>query len=106
MCRFAQLGLMRLLGNRTVMGGQALSGAAAWQLIEELMEDERVEFVEEPRDLDGIFGGQLRYPVPTVKLTGDAYMAAFAMALERKMVTFDRGFRQFAGLDVEVLGEV
>jgi hypothetical protein len=41
--------------------------------------------------------------VPTGKLIGDAYLAAFSIAGARRMVTLDRGFRQFKSLDVEVL---
>ena len=50
-----------------------------------------------------MLGELLRYPVPTPKLVGDAYLAAFAIAGGRKMVTADGGFRQFRGLDVELL---
>jgi predicted nucleic acid-binding protein len=33
----------------------------------------------------------------------DAYLAAFAITSDRKLVTFDRGFLEFPGLDVEIL---
>jgi predicted nucleic acid-binding protein len=32
------------------------------------------------------------------------YFAAFARAGGHRLLTFDRGFRQFDGLDVEILG--
>jgi predicted nucleic acid-binding protein len=34
----------------------------------------------------------------------DAYLAAFARAAGCTLVTLDAGFRQFAGLDLRVLG--
>src|SRR6266478_5435559 len=83
LCRFVQLGLIRLLGNRTVMGGDAVSAARAWSLIEELSEDERVEFVSEPPDIGTFLPSLLRYAVPTGKLVSNAYLAAFAMSSSR-----------------------
>jgi toxin-antitoxin system PIN domain toxin len=104
LCRFVQLGLIRLLANRSVMQGDAVSAAAAWSLIEELLEDERVEFVPEPPDIDGLLPALLRYKVPTGKLVSDAYLAAFAMSSSRRLVTLDAGYRQFKGLEIELLG--
>ncbi len=104
MCRLAQLGLIRLLGNHRVMGRDALSAVQAWELIAELLGDARVEFVAEPPDLDRVFPAILYYPVPTAKLVSDAYLAAFGLTASRRIVTFDRGFRQFRDLDLELLG--
>jgi predicted nucleic acid-binding protein len=38
-----------------------------------------------------------------VKLWADAYLAAFAMSAGHQLVTTDKGFKQFKGLDVLVL---
>jgi predicted nucleic acid-binding protein len=35
----------------------------------------------------------------------DAYLASFALAGGYRMVTTDAAFKQFAGLDVELIGE-
>lgn len=102
-CRHVQLGLLRLLGNRHVMREYALAAPAAWRLIEELLEDDRISFVPEPEHLDPVLSGLLNLPVPAEKLISDAYLAAFAVASSRRMVTFDAGFRQFKGLEVEIL---
>jgi hypothetical protein len=104
LCRFVQLGLIRLLGNRSVMGADAISAAAAWGLIQELLEDERIELVDEPPDFNNFFPALLSYPVPTGKLVSDAYLAAFANSASLRLVTLDAGFRQFRGLDLKVLG--
>jgi toxin-antitoxin system PIN domain toxin len=104
LCRLVQLGLMRLLANRTVMGDHAVSAAAAWTLIQELLEDERLEFTPEPADLDSILPGLLQYPTPTGKLIADAYLAAFAIASSRRLVTLDQGFRQFRAVEIDLLG--
>lgn len=105
LCRHVQLAVIRLLGNRHIMGGLAMPAGAAWRLVEELIQDERINFIQEPESLDSVFPGLLNMPVPASKLISDAYLAAFAISASRRMVTFDSGFRQFKGLDVETLGD-
>jgi len=103
-CRIVQLAVIRLLGNTSVMGGDAIPAAEAWKVLGQLMEDERVEFLQEPQGINTALPDLFRYPVPTSKLVGDAYLGAFAIAANRTMVSTDRGFAQFRGLDVEILG--
>ncbi len=103
LCRLVQLGLMRLLANRTIMGDHAIPAAEAWTLIEALLEDERVDFVPEPPELSSILPALLRYPIPTGKLVADAYLAAFAIGSSRRLVTLDRGFKQFRAVDTDLL---
>ncbi len=105
LCRHVQLGLIRLLGNRHVMREFVLPAATAWRLLEELLEDDRISFVREPEHLDPVMSGLCNLPVPAEKLVSDAYLAAFAIASSRRMVTFDSGFRQFKGLEVEILAK-
>jgi toxin-antitoxin system PIN domain toxin len=103
LCRFVQLALIRLLGNRKIMGKHALSAVAAWSVLSELLEDERVEFVAEPAGLDAALVKLLRYPVPTPKLVGDSYLAAFSIAGQLRLATVDQGFREFRGVDLWLL---
>ncbi len=135
LCRMVQLSLVRLLGNRSVMGQYAVPAVKAWGTIQELLEDEGVEFVAESEGLDYAFplllrntpafrsaaatrarvprllvsppatGGLLKYPMPTAKLVADAYIAAFAISARRRLVTLDAGFRQFSRLDFRILGQ-
>jgi toxin-antitoxin system PIN domain toxin len=98
LCRFVQLATIRLLGNASIMADHAIPAAAAWNLLEELLADERLDFAGEPLLLDSVLPTLLKHPV------GNAYLAAFAMASSRRLVTLDGGFRQFRGLDVELLG--
>lgn len=85
------------------MGEDVLSATDAWSTLAELMEDERVEFVREPVGIDSLLPTFFRYRVPANKLVGDAYLAAFAVSSARTFVTMDSGFRQFRGLQVELL---
>jgi toxin-antitoxin system PIN domain toxin len=103
LCRFTQLALLRLLGNRTIMGDYVISAGTAWDLIAELMEDERMEFGAEPALLDTILPKLFRYPTPTNKLVGDAYLAAFSLAGKMRLTTIDQGFGQFRDLDLQLL---
>lgn len=103
LCRLAHLAVVRLLGNPSIMGAHAMTAYAAWKLVEELAEDERIDFAPEPELLGRHLPGLLRYGVPTNKLVNDAYLAAFALAGQMRMATFDQGFRQFPELDLILL---
>jgi predicted nucleic acid-binding protein len=103
LCRIVQLSLIRLLGNRTVMGDKVRSASNARRLIEELLRDERMNFIGEPSQIDSVFPAMLRYSIPTNKLVADAWLAAFAIASSSRLVTLDAGFRQFKGLDLLLL---
>ena len=103
LCRAVQLALIRLMGNRTIMGKYVLSASAAWQVIDEFLRDERVRFVAEPIQIDAVFPVMLRYSIPTNKLVADPWLAAFAIASSSRLVTLDAGFRQFKGLDLLLL---
>ena len=105
LCRFVQLAALRLLCNRAVMGDRAISGSAAVGIVSELLEDERVNFMHEPKGLDQVLPGLFRHAAPTSQLAADVYLAAFAISGEMRLVTIDRGFRQFRGLDLVLLEE-
>jgi toxin-antitoxin system PIN domain toxin len=103
LCRFVQLALVRLLGNRTIMRKYALSASAALDLILELLEDERIEFAAEPALLDAVFPKLLKYAAPTNKLVGDVYLAAFSIAGRMRLAAVDQGFKQFRDVDLHLL---
>lgn len=103
LCRHVQLAIIRLLGNRNLLQEHAVPALAAWNITQELALDERIHFGEEPQGFETVFPTMLRYPTPAPKLVGDAYLAAFAIAGGLGIVTFDRGFQQFPGLDVTLL---
>jgi toxin-antitoxin system PIN domain toxin len=102
LCRTVQLGVIRLLSNQRIMQQQVLSARAAWDILAELQFDERIEFWPEPKGLDEVLPTLLRYHAPTHALVTDAYLAAFAISRQSALVTFDRGFQQFNGLNVEI----
>lgn len=103
LCRMVQLAVVRLLGNAVIMGEYAMPARAAWELVDELLQDERLDFLAEPRETGSILPTLLNHPVPASKLVGDAYLAAFSMAAPCRLVTLDRGFRQFRGLELHLI---
>ncbi len=104
-CRVSQLGLLRILTTKAAMGDAVLTMEAAWQTYELLMQDERFIFLPEPAwstmnvGLKQLTTTQQASP----KVWQDAYLAAFALECNLKLVTFDRGFQKFAHLKLELL---
>jgi len=92
-CRFTQLGLLRLLTAPAVMSDEVMTQPQAWAIYDHWLSDPRVEFVEEPSDLDTRFRSLTRLRQPATKDWADSYLAAFAMAGRLTLVTFDRGLR-------------
>lgn len=102
-CRLVQLGLVRLLSNAAVMGSDVVPTAAAWALSEELLRDARLVFENEPPGLDSVMPSLFRHRTPTKNLVNDVYLAAFAIAGSMRMATRDVGFRQFRGLELQIV---
>jgi toxin-antitoxin system PIN domain toxin len=92
-CRFTQLGLLRLLTADAVMGAEVMSQRQAWTVYDHWLQDERVEFLDEPSGLDGRFRALTRSRQAAPKVWADGYLAAFASAARLTLVTFDRGLR-------------
>jgi uncharacterized protein len=51
-CRVTQMGLLRLLTNRHVMGLDALLPARAWSIFDAFLTDSRISMFSEPRGLE------------------------------------------------------
>lgn len=92
-CRVTQMALLRLVTNPAVMGHDALTRRKAWDLVEELMTDPRVEFVTEPDGLVPMWVSFSKRNDRSHLLWTDDYLAAFAHAANAELVTLDRGFR-------------
>jgi toxin-antitoxin system PIN domain toxin len=96
--RYTQLGLLRLLTNRSVMGEQMLVLKDAWAVYDHWLEDSRVEFYPEPSGLDTAlreatvpFAGK-----SAPKWIGDCYLLAYAKRSRATLVTFDRALHDLA----------
>lgn len=94
-CRFTQLGLLRLLTTGAVMGeDKVLSQTEAWSVYDRWMQDDRVEYVEEPAGLEPRFRAFAQKERPAPKDWGDSYLYAFAETGDLRLVTFDQALRQ------------
>ena len=107
-CRLTQLGVLRLLTNEQVMGGDVMNQRQAWQAYRRWFQDERIEFHREPEgaDFESLFERFSTNLRPSTKLWADAYLAAFAKAAGLTIVTFDRAFRSMTSISARVLSAV
>lgn len=102
-CRITQMGFLRLLTNARVMGDDVLSQRQAWRIYEELADDVRVIFALEPPHIEPIWKKLTQSAFGATGLWTDAYIAAFALLHNFRVVSFDRGFGKIAGLDAVIL---
>ena len=102
-CRITQLALLRHLTNEAILGADVHSNRSAFQLMSELLEQDGIQLSSEPSGLDVVIQPFDAVERPAPKRWTDAYLAAFAVAADFEFVTFDRGFRQFDGLNLTLL---
>jgi len=97
--RYTQIGVLRLLTNTSVMGEQTVTPKRAWSIYDRWLEDVRVDFHTEPRDLDVAFREATRALAnrPASKTVGDCYLLAFAKDTRSTLVTFDSALHVLAG---------
>jgi uncharacterized protein len=90
-CRFTQLGLLRLLTLEAVMGQkEVMAQAEAWKTYDRWLQDERIGFLDEPPEIEAAFRGLTQSGQAAPKDWADSYLAAFAMAAQLTLVTFDQ----------------
>jgi toxin-antitoxin system PIN domain toxin len=105
-CRSTQQSFLRLLTTSAVLapyGIPALTNQAAWAAYDGFRADERIGWAEEPVDLESTWKELAAGAKASPKLWMDAYLAAFAMLAGQQLVTTDKAFLQFKGLDCYVL---
>jgi toxin-antitoxin system PIN domain toxin len=106
-CRPTQQSFLRLLGTGSILrpyGLEPMGNQAAWAVYEGLVADSRVVYrADEPRGLESRWRDFALRPIASPNLSMDAYLAAFAQGAGYRMVTMDRAFRQFSGLDLLLL---
>jgi predicted nucleic acid-binding protein len=73
------------------MNGKPLRMPEAWAAYDRLFADDRVAFIDEPREIDGAFRKYARKNHSSPKLWADAWLLAFAECADGVVVTFDQG---------------
>jgi len=103
-CRITQIGLLRLLTNRAVMGRDVLPQRQAWRIYDRLLQDQRVGFLNEPPGTEKRFRELTTGSLPSTKQWADAYLAAMAGSVEMPLATLDASLAKTAGLSAVYLG--
>jgi toxin-antitoxin system PIN domain toxin len=102
-CRVTTLGLLRLMTNDAAMGGVPLGVGDAWKAYATWRAMSDVILAVEPDGCEPLLAGWADGGLLTPRLWTDAYLAAFARAAGLRVVSFDRDFDRFDGLDRLVL---
>jgi len=102
-CRFTQHGFLRLANNPKAFPQIAVTQAEAWKLYDAFVADPRIEAASEPSMLESLWRQLTQLPQFSPQRWSDAYLAAFAQAADLEVVTFDKGFAQYARLRHTVL---
>lgn len=102
-CRLTQLGFLRLLTTRPVMGADTVSQREAWKCYDQTMLDSRVGFLPEPPNVEAALRTLTQSAEASRRVWSDAYLAAVASVAGLAIATLDQGFRAIKGVDVTVL---
>jgi predicted nucleic acid-binding protein len=98
------MALQRLLSNSREMGTSVLRPAQAWGAVQSLIDDPRIEVLDEvPATHGKLWCDNVVRREPSPDLWTDAWLAALAQAHDCEIVTFDRGFRSFSKLKLRLL---
>ena len=97
--RVAQMGALRLLTRQSIMGEGVLTGAKAWSYVTMLFEDDRFEFGSEPPGFESSWQAVCEWTPKGSSADTGAYLAAFALASNLSVVTFDGVMNRFPGLN-------
>ncbi len=95
-CCFTQIGFLRMLTIRSVMGPQVQTQQKAWLLYDRLCGDERIQYLAERLALESRFRRLTQGRLPAHKAWSDAYLAAVAGEAGLALATFNRDFRRLA----------
>jgi len=93
------MGLVRVLSNAPFTGKPAFSVEEAWQTYRNWRGDRSVIFANEPKRCPILLDHYVQSGAIKPRTWSDAYLAAFAEASKIRLVSFDRDFRSFPGLD-------
>jgi hypothetical protein len=97
-CRVTMLGLTRLLTQPKLMGQGVLGLRNAHDTYKRFAALAEVDFCPESADCEFVLDKLVTAATPA-RLATDAYLAAFAMSQGLRLVSFDKDFSRFEGLD-------
>lgn len=105
-CRMTQNSFLRLMTVVEFQQEDTLSNAEAIAVLGRLRGDPRVGWSDESPGVEDLWFRLASLSTPSPKRWMDAYLAAFALAGDLRLVSFDSGFRRYRreGLEVLALG--
>ena len=71
---------------------EVMAQAEAWKIYDRWLQDERISFLDEPAEIEPAFRGLTQSSQAAPKDWADSYLAAFALAAQLTLVTFDQAF--------------
>jgi toxin-antitoxin system PIN domain toxin len=98
-CRVTMLGLLRLSTQPRVLS-RTLSNEEAWRIYRLYLSTPEVRFLAEPAQTEAQFAALTLPGDMPQRLWTDAYLAAFAMAGNCRLVSFDSDFKRFPHLNL------
>lgn len=96
-----QLSFLRLITSSPIVQEGAVTNRRAIEIFRLLRADRR--WLDEPIGFEDRWFAAAGVKTRAPKLWMDACLAAFAIETGTRLVTFDRGFKQFTGLDTLLL---
>ena len=93
-CRQTQLGLFRVLSTPAVMGDEALTLRACWQVFDRWAGTGQVRWAMESTQLEQALRTRTAASSISPKTWTDAYLAAFAETAGMALVTFDKALAE------------
>ena len=98
-CRSTVLGLLRVCAQHSSPGGKTNDVHQAWAIYEGWRRHPGVFLAPDPLDMESCLTRWLHEGVDIHKTWTDAYLASFAVSASLRLVSFDRDFRRFPGLE-------
>ena len=102
-CRYTQLGFLRLSTNPKANPLQTQTLSQAWAVYDSTLLDPRIGHAAEPDDLESLWRQWTKLNTFSHNVWNDAYLAAFSVAGNYELVTFDKGFSQYKNLRYTIL---
>ncbi len=99
-CTVTALGLVRLVIQPKLMGDAVLTAAEASALLETFVQQPGVSHAQPSSEGWDVFHGLMRQPEISPRLCTDAHLAALAITNQWRLVSFDRDFQSFPGLNL------
>jgi len=105
-CRSTQQSFLRLMTKKSVCQNETRTNREALEGYKQLWGNSRIEWLEEPYGLEDLWFKYANLNSASTNIWMDAYLAAFAVLTESRLVTFDKGFRVYKDLDWIDLNQV